>query len=104
MLSFSSGIALAFIARERGYKLILTMPETMSVERRMMLLGLGAEVVLTPKETAVSGSLAKVGAWANLAIEVLLSAVTKGVWGGHASAGTRNCGVSRRQGFYVAAI
>eukprot|EP00615_Pteridomonas_danica_P012619 CAMPEP_0114356892 /NCGR_PEP_ID=MMETSP0101-20121206/21263_1 /TAXON_ID=38822 ORGANISM="Pteridomonas danica, Strain PT" /NCGR_SAMPLE_ID=MMETSP0101 /ASSEMBLY_ACC=CAM_ASM_000211 /LENGTH=339 /DNA_ID=CAMNT_0001499473 /DNA_START=195 /DNA_END=1214 /DNA_ORIENTATION=+ len=57
--SGNTGIALAFIARERGYKCILTMPETMSVERRMMLLALGAEVVLTPKETAVSGAVAK---------------------------------------------
>lgn len=57
--SGNTGIALAFIARERGYKCILTMPETMSVERRMMLLALGAEVVLTPKETAVPGALAK---------------------------------------------
>jgi len=57
--SGNTGIALAFIARERGYKCVLTMPETMSVERRMMLLSLGAKVVLTPKETAVPGALAK---------------------------------------------
>lgn len=57
--SGNTGIALAFLARERGYKCILTMPETMSVERRMMLLALGAEVVLTPKETAVKGAIAK---------------------------------------------
>ncbi|KAG7343472.1 cysteine synthase [Nitzschia inconspicua] len=57
--SGNTGIALAFIARERGYRCILTMPETMSLERRMMLLALGAEVVLTPKETAVPGALAK---------------------------------------------
>lgn len=57
--SGNTGIALAFIARERGYQCILTMPETMSVERRMMLLALGCEVVLTPKETAVPGALAK---------------------------------------------
>jgi cysteine synthase len=57
--SGNTGIALAFLARERGYKCILTMPETMSIERRMMLLALGAEVVLTPKETAVPGALAK---------------------------------------------
>ena len=57
--SGNTGIALAFIARERGYRCILTMPETMSIERRMMLLALGCEVVLTPKETAVPGALAK---------------------------------------------
>jgi cysteine synthase len=57
--SGNTGIALAFIARERGYRCILTMPEIMSLERRMMLLALGCEVVLTPKETAVSGALAK---------------------------------------------
>lgn len=57
--SGNTGIALAFLARERGYKCILTMPETMSIERRMMLLALGAQVVLTPKESAVAGALAK---------------------------------------------
>lgn len=57
--SGNTGIALAFIARERGYRCILTMPETMSIERRMMLLALGCEVVLTPKEMAVSGAIAK---------------------------------------------
>jgi cysteine synthase len=57
--SGNTGIALAFIARERGYRCILTMPETMSVERRMMLLALGCEVVLTPKEMAVTGSIVK---------------------------------------------
>ena len=57
--SGNTGIALAFIARERGYRLIIVMPESMSIERRMMLLALGAEVVLTPKETAVPGALAK---------------------------------------------
>jgi cysteine synthase len=57
--SGNTGIALAFIARERGYECILTMPETMSIERRMMLLALGAQVVLTPKEKAMAGSIAK---------------------------------------------
>jgi cysteine synthase A len=58
-VALQTGIALAFIARERGYGCILTMPETMSIERRMMLLSLGCEVVLTPKEKAVSGAIAK---------------------------------------------
>jgi len=57
--SGNTGIALAFIARERGYRCILTMPESMSLERRVMLMALGAEVVLTPKETSVPGALAK---------------------------------------------
>eukprot|EP00934_Nitzschia_sp_Nitz4_P001830 Nitzschia sp. Nitz4//scaffold261_size27179//6224//7674//NITZ4_008206-RA/size27179-augustus-gene-0.22-mRNA-1//-1//CDS//3329544708//1830//frame0 len=57
--SGNTGIALAFIARERGYRCVLTMPETMSLERRMMLMALGCEVVLTPKEKAVPGALAK---------------------------------------------
>lgn len=57
--SGNTGIALAFIARERGYRCILTMPESMSIERRIMLMSLGAEVVLTPKEKAVPGALAK---------------------------------------------
>lgn len=57
--SGNTGIALAFIARERGYRCVLVMPETMSLERRMMLLAMGCEVVLTPKETAIAGSLAK---------------------------------------------
>ena len=70
--SGNTGIALAFIARERGYRCILTMPETMSIERRMMLLALGCEVVLTPKETAVPGALAK-------AQEILASLNGKGV-------------------------
>ncbi|KAF0117190.1 MAG: cysteine synthase A [Hyphomonadaceae bacterium] len=57
--SGNTGIALAFVAAQRGYKLKLVMPETMSIERRKMLAFLGAELVLTPGPEGMKGAIAR---------------------------------------------
>ena len=69
--SGNTGIGLAMVAAVKGYRIILVMPESFSIERRRLLLAYGAELVLTPREIGIKGALAKADG---------LAAETKGSW------------------------
>ena len=85
--SGNTGIGLAFVSASRGYRLILTMPESMSIERRKLLVHLGAELVLTPAAEGMKGAIARA---------VALQQQTPGSWMPNQFANPANPAMHRR--------
>ncbi len=85
--SGNTGIGLAFVSASRGYRLILTMPESMSIERRKLLVHLGAELVLTPAVEGMKGAIARA---------VALQEQTPGSWMPNQFANPANPAMHRR--------
>jgi cysteine synthase A len=85
--SGNTGIGLAFVSASRGYRLILTMPESMSIERRKLLVHLGAELVLTPAAEGMKGAIARA---------VALQEQTPGSWMPNQFANPANPAMHRR--------
>ena len=93
--SGNTGVALAALCAARGYRLVLTMPETMSLERRMLLSAYGAQLVLTPGGEGMAGAVKR----ADEIIAATPGAVLAGQFDNPANPAARNCGATWAAGW-----